>query len=315
MAKDKISAAQQLYNLTNLNSTINKLLIKDIGSVSFRDLKNFVDTRVKMFSYKGLPNDLPPRVVRLALTFGNCMCFYKSNLYGIIFCRYVPTNVFTKYILPEYVDLYMLNGKLIESRVPYKDIVVVRDNELDIPPILWLNEYFTMQHNVENTLIKNLEVLKLPAVFSGNEKSVSTFKNIIKKAMDFDPFAVADINTADAFKQFNIELPVKLDEYISVYKNYKNMALESIAISGTETQKKERLLVGEVESQEEYVNIIYSNAKQEQLDWIADYNKRYNENVELIESLQEYKDAKLDFQEEETKRLANAENTEADTDE
>lgn len=305
--------AQELYNLTNMTSTINKLLHKDLGNIHFRDLKNYIDTKVSMFSYEGLEEDLPPRVVRMALTFSNCLCFYNSSTYGIIFCRYIVKNVYTKYLLPQFVDLMMLNGKMIATNVPYKDIVVVRDNTLDIPPILWLNEYFNLQHNVENTLNKNLDLLKLPAVFTGNEKSVSTFKKLINDAMSFKPFAVADVNASESFKQFNIDMPAKLDEYVSIYKNYKNLALESIGISGTETQKKERLLVGEVESQGEYVNIIYSNFKRTQLDWIDEYNKKFNKNVKLIERLEQYRDAKFERELEETEQLAQVENKEGDT--
>lgn len=313
MAKN--TAGQMLYDLTNLSQFIKKLAITDPNAVSFRDLKQYIELKMSMFEYEGLPNDLPSEVIRGALMWANHLCFYKSAIHGVVFCRYLPSNTFNKYMLPNKVDLVFLNGEPLANGVEFNDIVRVRDNQLDIPPILWLMEYFSELHNVENTLNKVLDVLKLPCTFIGNEKTVTSFKSLIKKALNFEPFAVVDKQAVDAFNQFNIDMPVKLDEYISVYKNYKNMALESIGISGTETQKRERLLVGEVESQSEYKNLTYTDFKREQNKWIDACNKKFGTKFKLVETLVEYQDTELDRRIEEAERTAEAENTGGDNNE
>lgn len=303
----KNPAGQMLYDLTNLNQFIKKLALTDVNAISFRDLKQYIELKMSMFSYKGLPDDLPPEVIRMSLMYANHLCFYKSAVHGLIFCRYMPTSTFNKYMLPDKVDLIMLNGNTIATGVNYTDIVRVRDNLMDIPPILWLVEYFQRLHNVENTLEKVLEVLKLPVVFVGNEKNATSFKNLFRKAMNFEPFAIGDKQMADAFEQFDIQMPVKLDEYISVYKNYKNMALESIGISGTETQKRERLLVGEVESQSEYKNLTYIDFRNNQLKWIDECNKKFGTSISLTETLVEYQDKEMERRVEEAAKTAEAE--------
>ena len=311
----KNTAGQMLYDLTNLSEFVKKLAITDPSAVSFRDLKQYIELKMSMFEYEGLPNDLPSEVIRGALMWANHLCFYKSAIHGVVFCRYLPSNTFNKYMLPNKVDLVFLNGEHLATGVDYNDIVRVRDNQLDIPPILWLMEYFSELHNVENTLNKVLDVLKLPCTFVGNEKTVTSFKTLVKKALNFEPFAVVDKQAVDAFNQFNIDMPVKLDEYISVYKNYKNMALESIGISGTETQKRERLLVGEVESQSEYKNLTYTDFKREQIKWIDACNEKFGTKFKLVETLVEYQDNELDRRVEEAKRTAEAENVGGDNNE
>lgn len=312
MAKN--TAGQMLYDLTNLSEFIKKLAITNPNAISFRDLKQYIELKMSMFEYEGLPEDLPSEVIRGALMWANHLCFYNSAVHGVVFCRFLPTSTFNKYMLPDKVDLVFLNGQPLATGVSYNDIVRVRDNQLDIPPILWLMEYFGELHNVENTLNKVLDVLKLPCVFVGTEKNVSSFKTLIKKALEFDAFAIGDKQAVEAFKQFNIDMPVKLDEYISVYKNYKNMALESIGISGTETQKRERLLVGEVESQSEYKNLTYTDFKREQNKWIDACNKKFGTKFKLVETLVEYQDHELDRRVEEAKRTAEAENVGDDND-
>ena len=300
-------AGQMLYDLTNLNQFIKKCAIANPDAISFRDLKQYIELKMSMFEYEGLPTDLPSEVIRASLMYANHLCFYKSTINGVVFCRYLPTSTFNKYMLPDKVDLVFLNGTPLATGVDYKDIVRVRDNLLDIPPILWLSEYFSELHNVENTLNKVLDVLKLPCVFTGNEKTVTSFKNLIKKALNFEPFAVGDKQMVDAFNQFNIDMPVKLDEYISVYKNYKNMALESMGISGTETQKRERLLVGEVESQSEYKNLTYVYFKRVQEKWIKECNEKLGTKIRLVETLVEYQVSEMERRVEEAKKTAEAE--------
>lgn len=294
------------YDFANMGELMQRLGLTG-RVITYRQMIGFIEPHMSMFSYDGLPDDLPPWVLRWALMFRNKLCFYNHPLYGIVLCTYLPTSVRNLYWIPEYVDLLALNGKTIATKVPFKDLVLVKDNKLDLPPFLWLMEYFDKMNNIENTLMKNVDLLKLPAIFTGNEKTVTSFNNIINKALGFKPFAVTDKMIAESFKQFDVKLPVSLEEQMSLYKNYKNMALESIGISGTETQKKERLLVSEVESQSEYKNLNYTDFKNCQLDWIDEYEKKFNKKVTLIENLVDYRETEIELTAEEAKQVAEAE--------
>lgn len=304
----KESVEQAYYNWVNRQNLLDRLKISGIG-VSFRNLINFLETRIAQFSYEGLEDNLPVYVIRTAMMFNNRLCFYKSNTFGITLCRYIPDGEFDIYWRPTTVQLLALNGKTIANRVPFDEVVLVKDNKLDIIPFLWLSEYFDLMDNIENTIGKDIELLKLPAVFKGNEKMVSSFNQLMQKAIQFKPFTVSDKMGNEAFEMFDISLPVSPQELLALWKNYKNLALESIGISGTETQKRERLLVGEVESQSEYKNYKYEDYKQCQQEWIYDYNKKFNRNVKLIENLVEFKEDGFDLDALQAELVAKAENT------
>ena len=299
---------QAYYDWVNRQNLLDRLKISGIG-VSFRNLINFLETRIAQFSYEGLEDNLPVYVIRTAMMFNNKLCFYKSNTFGITLCRYIPDGEFDIYWRPTTVQLIALNGKTIANRVPFDEVVLVKDNKLDIIPFLWLCEYFDLMDNIENTISKDIELLKLPAVFKGNEKMVSSFNQLMQKAIQFKPFAVSDKMGNEAFEMFDISLPVSPQELLALWKNYKNLALESIGISGTETQKRERLLVGEVESQSEYKNYKYEDYKQCQQEWIDEYNKKFNKNVKLIENLVEFKEDGFDLDALQAKLIAKAEDT------
>ena len=289
MSKQNKDVAKLYYDFMNQKQLMDRLMITGTG-ISFKNLINFLETRISQFSYKGLEKDLPSYVLRTALMFNNKLCFYNSKTFGITLCRYLPLGEYDFYWRPKYVDLLSLNGKTIASKVPFEEVVLVKDNKMDIPPFLWLMEYFELMDNIENTITKDIELLKLPAIFKGNEKMVTSFNTLINNAMGFKPFAVSDKMGNETFEMFDIKLPVSPEELLHLWKNYKNLALESIGISGTETQKRERLLVGEVESQSEYKNYKYNDYKECQVEWIEEYNSRFGRNVELVESLESFKD-------------------------
>ena len=295
------------YDFTNMTELMQRLGLTG-RVITYRQMIGFIEPHISMFGYEGLEEDLPVWVVRWALMFRNKLCFYKHPIYGIVLCTYLPTSIRNLYWLPEYVDLLALNGKTIATKVPFKDLVLVKDNKLDLPPFLWLMEYFDKMNNIENTLMKNIDLLKLPAVFTGNEKTVTSFNNLINKALGFKPFAVTDKMISESFKQFDIKLPCTLEEQMSMYKNYKNMCLESIGISGTETQKRERLLVSEVESQSEYKNLNYTDFKNCQLDWIDEYNAKFGKSVKLVENLVDYRESEIELTAQEAGAVADAEN-------
>lgn len=310
----KNSVENVYYDWVNRQNLLDRLQISGIG-VSFKNLINFLETRISQFSYEGLEPNLPNYVIRTALMFNNKLCFYNSKTFGITLCRYRPSGEFDIYWRPVTVDLLALNGKTIATNVPFEEIVLVKDNKMDIIPFLWLCEYFELMDNIENTIIKDIELLKLPAIFKGNEKMVTSFNSIIKSAMGFKPFAVSDKLGNETFEMFDISLPVTPDSLMQLWKNYKNLALESIGISGTETQKRERLLVGEVESQSEYKNYKYQDYKQCQEEWINEYNNKFGKQVKLIENFAEFKEEGFDLDALQAKLLAKAENQGGNTNE
>jgi len=285
----------QAYDYLNLSQLMKKLGL-DGHYIKFKYLKGLVNTKISMFKYKNLPGSLTSEILETALMFNNHLCFYKSETFGIVLCRYLPLGEFDIYWKPTHVDLLALNGKTIATKVPYEDIVLVRDNECDIIPFLWILEFIEVLERVEDTLMKNMLLLQLPIIFTGKKEQINTYKQLIKKTLNIDPFAIADKETIDSLKQFDINLPVKLDEILSVYKNYKNMCLESEGIYGTETQKKERLLVGEVQSQTEYVDYNYQGFKRMRLDFIDEVKKKFDYDIELEESYVEFREQDIELQ-------------------
>lgn len=285
----------QAYDYLNLSQLMKRLGL-DGHYIKFKYLKGLVNTKISMFKYKNLPENLTSEILETALMFNNHLCFYNSDSLGLVLCRYLPLEEFDIYWKPTHVDLLALNGKTIATKVPYEDIVLVRDNECDIIPFLWILEFIEVLERTEDTLMKNMLLIQLPIVFTGKKEQVNTYKQLIKKALNIDPFAIADRESVEALKQFDINMPVKLDEILSVYKNYKNMCLESEGIYGTETQKRERLLVGEVQSQTEYVDYIYQGFLNMRENFIEEVKNKFGYEIEIEESYLKFRKQEIELQ-------------------
>lgn len=272
----------EYYDLVNLNHYVNKELLKD-KLIDFRFLKDIIDIKTSMFEYENIEDIIEPDMLEILICFNNCLCLYKSPSLGVVLCKYV-TNALDLNNIPDTFDLYSISGDLIGSNVKRKDIVKVKDNKLDIPPFITLMAWIEHITKIETTLDANLTVARLPATFVGDKKLITSFNQLMKKAINGEPFAVGTSDLKGKFQQFNIDLPIDPEKLIELYKNYINFTIQSMGIAGTNTQKRERLLVGEVQSQNEYTDFIYQELLSNRQKFVNEANQKFGTNIKLVET-------------------------------
>ena len=288
----KPSTNGDYYDFKNLNHWVNKNLLKD-KTISFRYLKNFVNQKVSLFRYDGIEDILPRDIMEELLTFNNKLCGYNSPVFGVVICKYIDSGDLDLYGVPTTVDLVSFTGEPIAYAVPFKDIVLIKDNSMDIPPITYIYEFIEKMQSIEGTLFSNLELLKLPATFTMDKKLLSSFNKLIENAINLKPIAMVDTTIAEGFKQFDIKFPVQPESILEIWKNYRNFTLQAIGIAGSDTQKRERLLVGEVQSQQEYTDFIYEEMKYCREQFVNEMNEKFGTHIKLIEMKVEYTEEKI----------------------
>lgn len=272
------------YDFMNMNDLLKKSLItKDVPWINFRYLKDIINTRISMFTYKNLPEPLTPKILEMALMFNNCLCFYNATeLGGWVLCRYLYDSQFNMYYKPTTVNLLCLNGKPLKSNVPYEDIILVLDNKMDIIPFTCVSEYMEKINEVEEDMFKVLNICSLPLALVGDRKSAGQLNAIAKKLKINSPFIIGDDTIVDTIKGFNIDVPINPNDIYDLKNKYKNECLASLGIYSVE-QKRERIVTQELVNQNDYVDFVYQGAKIERQRFVDELNKRANLNVELIE--------------------------------
>ena len=282
----------EYYYLNNPNCYVN-LVMKKIGmnfQGFFRYMKDIVNTKISQFHYENL--DIPHLtsvILEEALMFKSRLCFAQPPGYTWMLCTYNPLNEYNLYHRPTHVELLTFNGDSLGT-VPYEDIILVRDNAMDIPPILVIKEYVDKIVDLENKMDKIVTLSTLPIALVGDKKIANQLREAARKMGSPDPFIVGDDKIISAVQGFNIDLPVKPAEVYAIRKKYINECMASIGVYAVEA-KKERLVVSEIQSQNDYTDFIYQGLINERNRWVDELNKRRGSKTKLVESYDQNQEA------------------------
>lgn len=273
------------YDFMNLNHAVSKALVNGKLPYEIHYVKDIMSTSISMFKYRNIeriPN-LTSQILEIAIMFSNFLCTYKHPALGWVLCRYVCNSVFNEYLRPKTVNLIALNGQSLATNVPYEDIVLFRDNSMDIIPFICINEYIGKIHRVEETVFKTLAVASLPLALVGTKKMANQLKAVAKNLGNSDPFIIGDDSLLDIVKGFNIDVPVSPLDIYELKQKYRNECLSSMGIYSVE-EKRERIVTQELVNQNDYTDFVYQDKKMERQRWVDEMNKRDPSlQLELIE--------------------------------
>ena len=275
------------YDFMNLNHAVSKALVNGRLPYEIHYVKDIMSTSMSMFKVKNIeriPN-LTSQIFEMALMFNFNLCTYKHPALGWILCRYIYGSNFNEYLRPDYVNLVALNGMSIAENVPFKDIVLVRDNSMDIIPFICINEYLAKIHRVEETVFKTLAIASLPIALVANKKMANQLKQVAKNLGNSDPFITGDDSLLDIVKGFNIDVPVSPLDIYELKQKYRNECLSSLGIYSVE-EKRERIVTQELVNQNDFTDFVYQDRKMERKRWVDEMNKR-DPSLEL-ELIEEY---------------------------
>lgn len=299
------SIEENNFNFYNLQSYCNKLGLVYDGEW-FRWLKDIVGTKISMFSYDNLPDSLTSNIVEQALLFRHNLCFaYIGSLDKVCLCRYINGSAFDIYWKPVYVNLLSLSGKTIATRVPYNDIVLVRDNPLDIIPFLTLNSWINKIIEMEKTLGINVQLMRLPTLFACDKKLEGSLKALFKKINDFQPFVIGDSKLMSGITPIKFDLPCSLDDLYNLIDKYKSLALASIGIYSSDT-KRERLITAEITASNDFSDMIYQSMLDERERWVKEVNEKFGLNIQLVELYRKLKEDDTEIEVENVRQVEEA---------
>ena len=270
------------YDFMNPNSALKKALHDNGLLFGLHYVKDICSVQVSKFKYKNIERipELTSEILETAIMFNFNLCFYNhAPSGGWVLCRYVYSSTYSRYLRPITVTLELLNGQVLATDVPYQDIILVRDNAMDIAPFLTLVEYIQKIEKVDTAVFKALNVATLPLVLAGNRKNAKQLDVTAKKLGCDDAFIVGDDTILDSIKAFDIDVKINPKDIYELKSKYKNECLSSMGIYSVE-QKQERKIVSEVASQNDYTDHIYADEKTQRLSFIDELNKR-DPNLEL----------------------------------
>lgn len=238
---------------------------------------------ISLFTWEGLDDVAgvgASNLLELALYENGRACFVKDKDLGYMALRVNPDDKFNVYMLPTRVMAYSFE---YNKDYQFDDIVYIMNNKLQKPTFETIKLFAYRLYETERTIDTNLIAQKTPVLIEGDTKTILTLKNVYMQYSGNTPFIFGS-KQYDLNNRLNVlktDAPYLIDKLELHKHEIWNECLTFLGINNANTDKKERLVTNEVDSNNElikyYLNCFYKPRK-EACDLI---NEKYGLNIKV----------------------------------
>lgn len=244
------------------------------------------------FKWENLPPSIEPRHIEKAL-FEHGQCFvFEHKEYGLIALPCNNSNQLNIYGEPTHVTVVGVGESFGQFNVK-TDGVRILSNELCYPNILHIAYYTEMIAKTDETMLKNLEKLKMPYIIATTKENELTHRAILKKIKDGEDEIFVDSMLSNGGKLgieiLNTGVNLLIDKLQAHKNNLMNEFLTIMGLNNTNANndKKERLLVDEVNVNNGEI-LMYSELEYKmRLTACEQINRKYGTNISVKKYVEE----------------------------
>lgn len=207
-------------------------------------------------------------------------CFIKDNELGYMALRVNPSDKLNIYELPVRVTAWSIG---YTKDFDFDDVVYIMNNELQLPTSNTIRLMSYRLYETERTIDTNLHAMKTPVLIEGDTKTILTLKQIYMQYSGNIPFIFGNkqYDIANRLNVLKTDAPYLIDKLELHKHEIWNEAMTYLGIDNANTDKKERLITDEVESNNDlinyYLNCFYKTRKKA----CDEINERYNLDIEI----------------------------------
>lgn len=206
--------------------------------------------------------------------------FVNDPELGFLALRANPSDTLNVYGLPSKINAWSFGYNKIFN---FDDVVYVMNNVIQKPTFDIIKLFALRLYETERTIDVNVLAQKTPVLIEGDQKTILSLKNIYMQYSGNIPFIFGDkhYNLSNNLNVLNTSAPYIVDK-LDVHKHEViNDALTVLGINNANTQKKERLITDEVQSNDQLIayqlNCFYKFRKQ-----AADLiNEKFNLDIDI----------------------------------
>ena len=244
------------------------------------------------------------RFLELALYENGRGVFFKDDELGYMALRVNPNDKFNVYMLPTKVICYSFE---YNKEKDFDDVVYIMNNNLQKPTLETLKLFAYRLYEVERTIDTNLLAQKTPILIEGDTKTILTLKNVYMQYSGNTPFIFGNkqYDLSNKLSVLKTDAPYLLDK-LTLYKHeIWNECLSFLGINNANTDKKERLITDEVNSNNELINYYLNCFYKTRKEACEQINKKYGLNIEIklnkdvLELLETTEDEVVNYKDEE----------------
>ncbi|MBO7733203.1 MAG: hypothetical protein J6S67_11635 [Methanobrevibacter sp.] len=238
---------------------------------------------LSMFEWVNLPDSMNARFLEMCLYYNGQGALLYSNDYGYINTMASDGGYINIYGLPTEVMCY--SYRFNERRSLYtvdtgeekgKECILVMNNYERIPTSVSISLFAYRLAEAQRTVDVNIKSLRTPILITTDQKQYFTLKKMYEEYDGNTPAIFADKNliSPDALKAIKTDAPILLDDIMAYKREIWNEFLTTMGLQNL-SEKKERLISNEVDSNNEVINMNLQALLIPRKDACKQFNEKY----------------------------------------
>lgn len=250
-------------------------------------LNRFKKIALSMFEWVNLPSSMNARWLERCLYYNGQASLLKHEKYGFINTNCASAGKINIYGLPTELNCYSFefqeNRKLysglnpINKKKDTEEAILVLNNWEGVPTAQTMELFAYRLYEAERTADVNIKAQKTPVLVVVNEKQRLLMENLYSQYDGNKPFIFGDneqLNT-DILKSINTNAPFIADKIMKYKKDIWEEALTFLGINSLVTEKKERLITDEANSNNELINLNLQSFLAPRLEACREFNEKF----------------------------------------
>ena len=253
----------------------------------FDYLERFKRIALSMFEWINLPKSMNARWLERCLYYNGQAALLKHSKYGFINTNCASAGKINIYGLPTQLNCYSFefqeNRKLYTGLNPYnknkdtEEAILVLNNWEGVPTCKTMELFALRLYEAQRSCDVNIKASKTPVMVVVNEKQRLLMENLYSQYDGNQPFIFGDSEQFDTnmLKAINTNAPFVADKITAYKKEIWEEALTFLGINSLNTEKKERLITDEANSNNELINLNLQSFLAPRLQACREFNEKF----------------------------------------
>lgn len=210
----------------------------------FDRLKDIAITR---FKWNNLPDTIDERFLEITLFYEGKITIFKDEVMGLLALPFTNDSTLDVYNNPREWLAYANNGYQ-RAGLSKENAVICWNNRLRTPTVMAIEQYAYRLYMLERAIDTNVNAQKTPIMIRCDENQRLVLKNLYMKYDGNQPFIFGDKDLdMRGITVLNTGAPYLVDKLQAAKEREWNEALAYMGIPNVSAEKKERMIVSEVE--------------------------------------------------------------------
>lgn len=207
-----------------------------------------LEYQLNMYEWVNVPKEIDVRYMEIVLVMRGAGVFFKDDITDkYIFVDVALNGKINMYHQPVNYRAYSFN---LDVPLNIDNSVICYNNFLRMPSMFELEEFAERIADIQRTIDINLQHHKMPIAFASSPKNKLSFKNLWLKITSNEPYVMVDKELTGDLNSgiVHSEVPYIIDKLQQQKMETWNEAMTYIGLDNANTNKKERMISDEVNS-------------------------------------------------------------------